>query len=164
MYNKSKLKKFIADGKKHVLVFDKKEGWATDGYAMYTTKSPVMESVLTDAFYKTDSVYIRNNIEEPTVFPFSKIIEKDYMEAKLLEVTPFIYRGDKYDARIFLDQDGVEVHCQQKYLDILDDYTNYRYTQLSSMSPIYIWYGDNLRGLILPIRKIEPAGYYVVRS
>ena len=86
------------------------------------------------------------------------------MEAKLLEVTPFIYRGDKYDARIFLDQDGVEVHCQQKYLDILDDYTNYRYTQLSSMSPIYIWYGDNLRGLILPIRKREPAGYYAVRS
>lgn len=164
MYNKSKLKKFIADGKKNVLAFDKKEGWVTDGYAMYTTKSPVMESVLTDAFYKTDSVYIRNNIEEPTVFPFSKIIEKDYLKAKLLEVTPFIYRGDKYDARVFLDQDGVEVRCQQKYLDILDDYTNYQYTQLSSTSPIYIWHGDNLRGLILPIRKGESARYQVVRS
>lgn len=164
MYNKSKLKKFIADGKKNVLAFDKKEGWVVDGYAMYTTKSPVMESVLTDAFYKTDSVYIRNNIEELTGFPFSKIIEIDYREAKLLEVTPFIYRGDKYDARIFLDQDGVEVHCQQKYLDILDDYTNYRYTQHSSMSPIYIWCGDELLGLILPIRVGEQAGYQVVRS
>ena len=164
MFNKSKLKKFIADGKKNVLAFDKKEGWVVDGYAMYTTKSPVMESVLTDAFYKTDSVYIRNNIEELTGFSFSKIIEKDYLAAKLLEVTPFIYRGDKYDARIFLDQDGVDVHCQQKYLDILDDYTNYRYTQLSSLSPIYIWWGDELLGLILPIRVGEQAGYQVVRS
>ena len=164
MYNKSKLKKFIADGKKNVLAFDKKEGWVTDSYAVYTTKSPVMESVLTDAFYKTDSVYIRNNIEEPTGFPFSKIIEKDYRKAKLLEVTPFIYRGDRYDARIFLDQDGVEVRCQQKYLDILDDYTNYRYTQFSPMSPIYIWYGDDLLGLILPIRMGEPVMYRVVRS
>lgn len=164
MYNKSKLKKFIADGKKNVLAFDKKEGWVTDSYAMYTTKSTVMESVLADAFYKTDSVYICNSIEKPTVFSLSKFIEKDYMEAKLLEVTPFIYRGDKYDARVFLDHDGVEVHCQQKYLDILDDYTNYRYTQLSSMSPIYIWYGDNLRGLILPIRKGESDRYRVVRS
>ena len=164
MYNKSKLKKFIADGKKNVLAFDKKEGWVTDSYAVYTTKSPVMESVLTDAFYKTDSVYIRNNIEEPTGFPFSKIIEKDYRKAKLLEVTPFIYRGDRYDARIFLDQDGVEVRCQQKYLDILDDYTNYRYTQHSSMSPIYIWYGDKLLGLVLPIMMGEPAMYQVVRA
>ena len=164
MYNKSKLKKFIADGKKHVLVFDKKEGWVTDGFALYTTKSPVMESVLTDAFYKTDSVYIRNNIEESTVFPFSNVIEKAYLGSKLLEVTPFIYRNDKYDARIFLDQDGVEVHCQQKYLDILDDYTNYRYTQLSPMSPIYIWYGDDLLGLILPIMIGEPVRYRVVRS
>ena len=116
------------------------------------------------AFYKTDSVYIRNNIEEPTDFPFSKIIEKDYREAKLLEVTPFIYQVDKYDARIFLDQDGVEVLCQQKYLEILDDYTKYRYTQHSSMSQIYIWCGDELIGLILPIRVRETAKYYVVRS
>ena len=164
MFNKSKLKKFIADGRKHILAFDKKEGWVVDGYAMYTTKSPVMESVLTDAFYKTDSVYIRNNIEEPTGFSFSMIIEKDYREAKLLEVTPFICRYDKYDARIFLDQDGVEVHCQQKYLDILDDYTNYRYTQHSSMSQIYIWCGDELIGLILPIMVRETARYHVVRS
>lgn len=164
MFNKSKLKKFIADGKKYVLAFDKKESWIIDGYAMYTTKSPVMDSVLTDAFYKTDSVYIRNNLEEPTVFPFSEIIEKDYRDAKPLELTPFIYRGDKYDSQVFLDQGGVEVHCQQKYLDILDDFNNYRYTQNSQVAPIYIWYGDELLGLILPIRLVEPTGYQVVRS
>ena len=164
MFNKSKLKKFIADGKKYVLAFDKKEGWIVDGYSMYTTKSPVMEKVLTDAFYKTESVYIRAGVEESTAFPFSKIIEKDYRDAKPLELTPYIYQTDKFNSRIFLNENGIEVPCQQKYLDILDDFTNYRYTQHSSVAPVYIWYGDELLGLILPLRIGEPSGYQVVRS
>lgn len=164
MYNKSKLKKFITDGKKYILAFDKKEGWIVDGYAMYTTKSPVMETVLTDAFYKADSVYIRNNLEEPTVFPFSKIIEKDYRDAKPLALTPFVLQGRKYNARVFLDENSINVYCQQKYLDILDDYTNYRYTQHNSVTPIYIWHGDDLIGLILPIKLGEPVEYQVVQS
>ncbi len=164
MFNKSKLKKFITDGKKYVLAFDKNEGWIVDGNAMYTTKSPVMETVLTDAFYKTESVYIRAGVEEPTAFPFNQIIEKDYRDAKPLEPTPYIYQTDKYDARVFLDQDGVGVLCQQKYLDILDNFNNYRYTQNSQVAPIYIWHGDELLGLILPIRLGEPSGYQVVRS
>jgi len=164
MFNKSKLKKFITDGKKYLLAFDKNEGWIVDGYAMYTTKSPVMETVLTDAFYKTESVYIRAGVEEPTAFPFSKIIEKDYRDAKPLELTPYIYQTNKFNSRIFLNENGIEVLLQQKYLDILDDFTNYRYTQHSSVAPIYIWYGDEMLGLILPLRVGEPSEYRVVRS
>jgi len=164
MFNKSKLKKYITDGKKgELLAFDKKEGWIVDGYVMFTTKGPVMETVLNEMFYKADSVYFRNGAEGDQQINYSGLIEKDHKAAKPLELTPYIHGDGKHVARVFLDADHNEIRCQQKYLDVLDDYREYRYTQTHSVAPVYIWDNDFLIGFILPIRINESDGFKVVR-
>lgn len=163
MFNKSKLKKYINDGKKDTLMFEKSQGWIIDGYAMYTLNDPMMLEVLNEIYFNTDKLGIRLGKPGDPI-KMEQIIERDYQDAKPLELTPYVHGDGKYVARIFLETGGNEVRCQQKYLDVLDNYRKYRYTQTHSVAPIYIWNGEEtMIGLILPIRQNEIDGFKVAR-
>ncbi len=153
MFNKSKLKKFINDGKKGVLQFDKSKGWIIDGYAMYTTKDPVMESVLQEMFYKADTVnFSQGNVSDNPVMDFDKLIENHYYEAPVITLTNYLEERKKTSVcRVFLAKDGENRLCQQKYLDLLSDFRKYTYRQNKSHTPIYVFDESELIALILPV-------------
>ncbi len=154
MFNKSKLKKFINNGKKGDLQFDKSKGWIVDGYAMYTTKDPVMESVLQEIFYNTDAVNFKNGkaVNEP-LMDFDKLIENHYYEAPVITLTNYLEERKETSAcRVFLAKDGENRLCQQKYLDLLSDFRKYTYRQNKSHTPIYVFDESELIALILPVR------------
>lgn len=153
MFNKSKFKTFVKNGTKNTLIMDKEQGWITDGYAIYCTNDIAAQDVLYEAFRKEDSVYIVQGKEtESKMLNFNQIIETDYKDAPKITMTSFIEDDGKLLSRVFVDEDGENRLCQQKYLDILGDFKNYKYTQHRSVSPIYVWDGNDLVCLILPVK------------
>jgi len=162
MLNKSKFKKFVKDGVKNVLMFDTSKGWIIDGYAMYSLKDGMTHEVLYDVLQIEDVASFRNGVQtSDDIIKFEKIIEYDHMDAPEITITPFVGDSGKHSVRIFVDKNGENRLCQQKYLDVLGDFYNYKFTQFKTVSPIYVWEKESLIALILPIRPDEDRKYEI---
>ena len=163
MYNKTKIKKYINDGKKNILMFDRTKGWMTDGYSMISTNFPGICSVLDEMFYKTEKASFRDKSGTDEEFDYNRMLNICDSDLKPLKITPYLMDSGKLSLRVFINENGAEILLQKKYTDIFNEWMDLDYLQSGDCcSPIYVKKEEDIVGLILPVRTQEGASFKVV--
>jgi len=149
MLNKSKFKAFIKNGMETNLIFDNNREWISDGIAAYSTKIKDVDSIAGKVIDQYDILIQK---EKTRTLNIGQLVDVDHRDSSVLNLTNYLEESEDYLNRVFLDKNGDTRICQQKYLDVLGDYEQYRYTQNSEFSPIFIWERENLIAFVLPVR------------
>lgn len=145
MFNKTKVKSWIKKAHKSSR-FAYGHGYVTDGYAMLVDE-PHMHPTILEVFgtltpecrYSAEQFQRLTNLpEEPT-----EVIDSQ------LEFIP----DPKSRLRIFYDpKTGRELTIDNAYFDLLDNPKVHKFYTNDSMDRLWITYGDDVVGLIAPVR------------
>lgn len=156
MFNKTKLKSYIKRGKKETFTFDVNQGWFSDGYSIYQINDESL-TVLNELFCDHHNITILKGKVESDKEPLNltKVIEDSCKNTKELKITPYSLDISKDKARVFIDSDGNEILCNQRFLDVFDHYKNYTYASMGKRKPICVFKEEEIIGLLLPLVNIE---------
>lgn len=156
MFNQTKLKSYIKRGKKETFTFDVNQGWFSDGYSIYQINYESL-AVLNELFCERHNITIlKGKVESDKEPPnLVKMIEDSCRNTRELKITPYSLDTSKDKARVFIDSDGNEILCNQRFLDVLDNYKNYTYASMGKRKPICVFKREEIVGLLLPLVNIE---------
>ena len=145
VFSKTKVKTWIKKAHKHHS-FSYGHGYVTDGHVLLVDESHMHPTIL--EVYGTLNPKCRYPAET-----LQKMMDlpKEHVEVidSQLEFIPDL----KSRLRIFYDpRTGKEITIDGKYFDLLDNPKAHKFYTNDSMDRLWITYGDNVVGLIAPVR------------
>ena len=145
MFNKTKIKSWIKKAyKSQLLTYG--HGYITDGYILLAEERHMQPTILeVYGTLKPECRYPVETLQKMMSLPDAPV---EVIDSRL-EFIP----DTKSRMRIFYDpKTGRELSIDGKYFDLLDDPTIHKFYTNNSMDRLWITYGDDVIGLIAPVR------------
>ena len=145
MYNKAKVKSWIKKAQKSSL-FAYGHGYITDGKVMLVDEPHMHPTIL--EIFGTLTPDCRYSAEQ-----FQRLLDLPDKPIKVIDSQLELILEPKSRLRIFYDpKTGREVTINSMYFDLLDNPKAHKFYTNDSMDRLWITYGDDVVGLIAPVR------------
>lgn len=173
MYVTRNVKKFIKDGKKDTLIYNKEQQLLCNGYMIIKVDEIVRAEIIKEFLQDTAFICKYGNITHDNINDLKSFLDIKDNECKI-DMSNFIIENDikgKLYTRVFFNED-IQVLIDRKYTDIIQNEELYNaklyqycIKDKADISPIYIYSNhNNFIGMILPIRSENERRYKLVKN